>query len=52
VRYSYHIYGDIVHKIIDCPKYNDMQNMLLVSNPLVHMVDVNMAIIRNKFIKT
>ncbi len=24
VRYSYHIYGDIRHKIIDCLKYSDM----------------------------
>jgi len=27
MRYSCHIHGDIRHKIIDCPKYNDMQNM-------------------------
>jgi hypothetical protein len=27
VKYSYHICGDIGHKIIDCPKYNDMHNM-------------------------
>jgi hypothetical protein len=27
VRYSCHICGDTGHKIIDCPKYNDMQNM-------------------------
>jgi hypothetical protein len=27
VRYSYHICGDTGHKIIDCLKYNDMQNM-------------------------
>ncbi len=25
--YSYHIYSDTRHKIIDCPKYNDMHNM-------------------------
>ncbi len=64
VRYSYHIFGDTGHKIINCPKYNDMQNMFKnkgvkitkkqvmvepkVSNPSIHMVDVNMAIIRNK----
>jgi len=24
VKYSYHICGDTGHKIIDCPKYNDM----------------------------
>ncbi len=27
VRYFCHICGDIGHKIIDCPKYDDMQNM-------------------------
>jgi len=27
VRYSYHICGDTRYKIIDCLKYNDMQNM-------------------------
>ncbi len=27
VRYSYHICGDTRHKIINCLKYNDMQNM-------------------------
>jgi len=67
VKYSCHICGDIGHKIIDCPKYNDMQNMFKnktmkpidkqvvvepkVSNPLVHMVDVNMAITRSKVTK-
>jgi hypothetical protein len=60
MRYSYHICGDIGHKIIDCIKYNDMHNMFKnkgmkltdrqvvvepkVSNPSIHMVDVNMAI--------
>ncbi len=50
--------GDTGHKIIDCPKYNDMHNMFKdkgvkpidkkvmvepkVSNPSIHMVDVNM----------
>jgi len=24
MRYSYHICGDTRHKIIECPKYNDM----------------------------
>ncbi len=64
MRYSYHICGDIGHKIIDCPKYNDMQNMFKnkgvkptkkqvvvvtkVLNPLIHMVDVNMSITRNE----
>jgi len=64
VRYSCHIYGDIGYKIIDCPKYNDMQNMFKnkrvkptkkrivvepkVSNPSVHMMDVNIAITSNK----
>jgi hypothetical protein len=28
MKYSCHICGDIGHKIIDCPKYNDMKNML------------------------
>ncbi len=67
VKYSCHICGDTGHKIIDCLKYNDMQNMFKnkgvkpiekqvmvepkVSNPLVHMVDVNMAITKNKVIK-
>jgi predicted metal-binding protein len=27
VKYSCHICGDTGHKIIDCPKYNDMQNL-------------------------
>jgi hypothetical protein len=27
MKYSCHIYGDMGHKIIDCPKYNDTQNM-------------------------
>ncbi len=64
MRYSYHICGDIIHKIIDCPKYNDMQNMFKnkgvkptkkqvvvapkVPNPSTHMVDVNMGIIKSK----
>jgi len=64
VKHSCHICGDIRHKIIDCPKYNDMQNMFKnkgmkptkkqnvvkpkISNPLVHMVDVNMAITKSK----
>jgi hypothetical protein len=30
MRYSYHICGDTRHKIIDCPKYNDMQNMFKI----------------------
>jgi hypothetical protein len=28
MRYSCHFCGDTKHKIIDCPKYNDMQNMV------------------------
>ncbi len=64
IKYSYHIYGDIGHKIIDYPKYNDMQNMFKnkgvktinkqvvvkpkVTNPSVHIVDANMAITRSK----
>ncbi len=67
MKYSFHICGDTRHKIIDYPKYNDMQSMFKkkgvkliqkqvvvepkVSNPLVHMVDVNMAITRRKVIK-
>jgi hypothetical protein len=55
------------HKIIDYPKYNDMHNMFKnkgmkttkkpyvvepkVTNPSVHMVDVNMAITRSKVLK-
>jgi len=27
MTYSYHVCGDIRHKIIDCLKYNNMQNM-------------------------
>jgi hypothetical protein len=27
VKYSYHICGDMRHKIIDYPKYSDMHNM-------------------------
>jgi hypothetical protein len=64
VKHSYHICGDIRHKTIDCPKYSDMQNMFKnkgmkpikkqnvvkpkISNPSIHMVDVNMAITKSK----
>jgi hypothetical protein len=64
MKYSYHICGDTGHKIIDYPKYNDMQNMFKnkgvkttykqfmvqpkVANPLVHIMDVNMGITRCK----
>jgi len=67
MRYSYHTFGDIGLKIIDCLKYNDMHNMFKnkgvkstdkqvvvepkISNPLIHMVDVNMAITRSKVTK-
>ncbi len=67
MRYSYHIYGDIGHKIINCPKYNDMHNMFKnkgvkttkkqamvepkVANPSIHIVDVNMAITKSKVIE-
>jgi len=27
MKYACHICGEIKHKIIDYPKYNDMQNM-------------------------
>jgi hypothetical protein len=65
--YSFHICGDMGHKIIDYHKYNDMQNLfknkgmkiakkpyvveLKVVNPSIHMVDVNMAITRSKVIE-
>jgi len=64
MRYSYHICGDIGQKIIDFFKYNDMHNRFKnkgvkpinkqamvepkVSNPSIHMVDMNMAITRSK----
>ncbi len=64
MKYFYHICGDTGHKIIDCLKYNDMHNMFKnkgvklttrevvvepkVSNPLIHINDVNMAITKNK----
>jgi hypothetical protein len=64
VKHSCHICGDIRHKIIDCPKYSDMQNMFKnkgmkpikkrnvvepnISNLSVHMVDVNMTITKSK----
>ncbi len=67
VKYYCHICGDTRHKIIDCHKYNDMQNMFKnkgmklidkqvvvkpkVSNPSIHMVDVNMPITKSKVIK-
>jgi len=67
MRYFCHICGDTRHKLIDYPKYNDMQNMFKnkgvkigekpfvveakVANPSVHMVDVNMAITKSKATK-
>ncbi len=33
MTYSCHIYGDTGHKIIDCPKYNDMHNMFKNKGP-------------------
>jgi hypothetical protein len=67
MKYSCHIGGDTGNKMIDYPKYNDMQNMFKtkgvkttekqfvvepkVANPLVHIVNVNMATTRNKVIK-
>ncbi len=64
VRYSCHICGETGHKIINCPKYNDMQNMFKnkglkttekpyvvepkVTNPSIHIMDVNMAITRSR----
>jgi hypothetical protein len=67
MRCSYHICGDIRHKIIGYPKYNDMQNMFKnkgvkitkkqamvepkVANPSIHIMDVNMAITKRKVIE-
>ncbi len=67
MRYFCHICGDTRHRIIDCLKYNDTWNMfknnemkttkkpyvveLKVTNPSIHMVDDNMAIIRSKVTK-
>jgi hypothetical protein len=66
MRYACHICGDTRHKIIYCPKYNDMQNMFKnkgvkptdkqvvkpkVSNPSIHMVDVNMASLGARLLK-
>jgi hypothetical protein len=65
--YSCHICGETRHKIIDCPKFNAMQNMFKnkgmktiekpfmvepkVINPSIHVVNVNMAIIGSKITK-
>ncbi len=62
-----HICDDTGHKIIDCPKYSDMQNMFKnkgmktikkpyvvepkVANPSIHILDVNMAITKSKVIE-
>jgi hypothetical protein len=67
MKYFYHICGDIGHKIVDCLKYNDMHNLFKnkgvkltkrqvvvepkVSNPSIHIVDVNMAITKSKVTK-
>jgi hypothetical protein len=67
MKYSYHICGDIGNKMINYPRYNDMQNIFKnkgvktiekqvvvepkVANLLVHIVNVNMAITRSKVIK-
>ncbi len=67
MKYSCHICGDTGHKIIHCPKYNDMQNMFKnkgvktikkpfvvepkVANPSIHVMDVNMAIAKSKVTK-
>ncbi len=67
MRYSCHICGEIEHKIIDFPKYNDMRSMFKnkgvkttekpyavepkVLNPFVHIMDVNMAMTMSKVIK-
>ncbi len=67
MKYSCHIYGEIGHKIINCPKYNDMHNMFKnkgvkttkkpfmvepkLANPSIHIVDANVAITKNKVTK-
>ncbi len=67
MKYSCHICGDTQHKIIDRPKYINMQNMfknkgvkttkkpyvvkLKVVNTSLHMMDANMAITRSKVIE-
>jgi hypothetical protein len=67
MRYSYQICGETGHKIIDCTKYVDMQNMFKnkgmkttnkqvvvkfkVANPLVHIINANMAIIGARLLK-
>ncbi len=67
MRCSCHICGDIRHKIIGYPKYNDMQNMFKnkemkitkkqvtikpeIANPSIHIMDVNMAITRRNDIE-
>ncbi len=67
LKYSCHICGDTKHKIIDYPKQSDMQNMLKnkgvkiaeksfmvepkVANPSIHIMDVSMAITKNKVTK-
>ncbi len=67
MRYSYQICDETKHRITNCPKFNDMQNMFKnkgvktmekpfvvepkVVNPLVHVVDVNMAITKSKVTK-
>jgi len=42
VRYSYHICGDIGHKNIDCPKYNDMQ--IMFKNKGVKTIDKQVVV--------
>ncbi len=67
MRYSCHMCSDTGHKIIHCPKYNDMQNMFKnkgvktakkpfvvepkVANPSIHVFNVNMAIAKTKVIE-
>ncbi len=64
VKYFCHICGDTGHKIINCPKYNDMKNMFKnkgvktiekpyvvepkVANPSIHVMDINMAITKEQ----
>ncbi len=67
MRYSCHIYGEIGHKIIIFPKYNDMHNMFKnkgtkitkkpsmvkpkLANPSIHIMDVNVVITKSKVIE-
>ncbi len=58
VRYSCHICGDTGHKIIDCPKYNDMQQKIsvhdtnicaLVATWVSYVLDIQLTLISSIF---